>query len=199
MTAPIDLDGPPNCVECGAPMVVTEHGGEGDGGASLWSAACWAGLADDRHPEWVDLSERPTLRKQPGYAALVAEIERLRAERQAILDAGGDSLWAGGAKTLPEAVAGALRALNVALTRSAKEYDQSPAAKVRRDHPHVKVTDAGLVESAVRNAGRCGARMARWAAVKEVFGHGSGVPESLCRACGLGPDEMVGDDGEGEE
>jgi len=198
MNGHLDLDGPPGCIVCGAPMTVTEWPGEADDGAPMFSAVCSAD-SEGAHGEIVDRMVRPTWRTEPGCAALVAEIERLRAERQAILDAGGDPLWAGGAKTLPEAVAGVLHALDVALTRSAKEHDASPAAKVRHDHPHVKVTDADLVDSAVRNAGRCGAKMARWAAVKEVFGHGSGVSESLCRACGLDPDEMVGDDGEGEE
>lgn len=73
--------------------------------------------------------------------------------------------------------------------------EKTPAEKIRDDHPHVKTTDAALVERAVSNAGRCGPRMVRWAAVKEVFGHGSGVSASLCRAFGLDPDEMVGDDG----
>ena len=199
MTATLNLDGPPNCVECGAPMVITEHEGEGDGGASLWSAACWAGLAEDRHPEWVDLTERPTLRDQPGTRALVAEIERLRAERQAILDAGGDFLWSGGATTLPEAVAGVLHALDVALTRSAKEYDASPAAKVRDAHPHFKFTDADLVNAAVNAAGQWFERQPRNGAVADVFVILPIEAATLCRVCGLDPDEMVGDDGEGEE
>ncbi len=231
MTAPLNLDGPPICVECGAPMVVTEHEGEGDGGASLWSAACWAGLADDRHPEWVDLTERPTLRDQPGCAPLVAEIDRLRAEvgrirteylhldrqhrlivdefeaeigsmrieRQAILDAGGDFLWAGGAKTLPEAVAGICHAYTVELDRRERERDQSPAAKVRDTFPHLAFTDADLVRLAVERAWRGEYQWQRWAGVVEIFARGSHVARELCRACGLDPNEMVGDDGDGEE
>lgn len=221
MTAPLNLDGPPICVECGAPMVVTEHVGEGDGGASLWSAACWAGLADDRHPEWVDLTDRPTLRDQPGCAPMVAEIDRLRAEvsradphamtlleqavdrleaeRQAILDAGGDFLWAGGAKTLPEAVAGICHAYTVELDRRERERDQSPAAKVRDVFPHLAFTDSDLVRWAVERAGKGEYRRQRWAVVGEIFTRGSYVAWELCRACGCDPDERVGDDGEGEE
>ena len=199
MTAPLNLDGPPLCVECGAPMVVTEHVGEGDGGASLWSAACLAGLADDRHPEWVDLAERPTLRDQPGCAPLVAEIERLRAERQAILTAGGDLLWAGGAATLPEAVAGICHALTVELYRRERARERSPAAKVRDTFPHLAFTDADLVRWAVERAGKGEYRRQRWAVVGEMFARGSHVARELCRACDLDPDEMVGSDGEGEE
>ena len=35
--------------------------------------------------------------------------------------------------------------------------------------------------------------------VEEALSCGEGVAAALCRACGLDPDEMVGDDGEGEE
>ena len=198
MNKPLDLDGPPNCVECGAPMLVTEHEGEGDGGVSLWSAACWAGLADDRHPEWVDLTARPTLRDQPGTRAMVAEIERLRAERQAVLDAGGDLLWAGGAKTLPEAVAGICHAFTVELDRRERERDQSPAAKVRDILPYFKTTDADLVKQAIERAGKGEYRRRRCTVVGEILTQDEHFAAALCRACGLDPDEMGGD-GEGEE
>jgi hypothetical protein len=144
----------------------------------------------------IDLDGPPAC---PGCAPLVAEIERLRSERQAILDAGGDFIWAGGAKTIPEAVAGALRALDVALTRSAKEHDASPAAKVRHAHPHVKLTDADLVRLAVQSAGRRGEIVLRYAAVTEVFQCNGDVAVVLCGECGLDPHDHVGDDGEGEE
>lgn len=130
--------------------------------------------------------------------ALVVEVERLQAERQAILDAGGDALWAGGATTLPEAVDGVLHALDVALTRSAKESDQSPAAKVRDTVQGSGYTDADLVKRAVKNAGNIGGRRLRWAAVALNFGLGSTSAAALCRACGLDPDERVGDSGEEE-
>ena len=197
MSEPLDLDGPPACPECGALMVVTEHTDEAEDGHPLWSAVCYAG--DGRHPEIVDRIERPTWRTEPGCAPLVAEIERLRAERQAILDAGGELLWAGGAKTIPEAVAGALHVLYVALTRLTKEYDASPAAKVRDVFPHLVFTDADLVRWAVERAGKGEYRRQRWAVVGEIFTRGSHVARELCRACGLDPYEMVGDDGEGEE
>jgi len=178
MSTPLDLDGPPGC----------------------------SADTEGAHGEIVDQMERPTWRTEPGCAELVAEVERLRAEvatlrteRQAILDAGGDFLWAGGAKTLPEAVAGALHALDVALTRSANEYDRSPAAKVRDAVQVCSYTDADLVKRAVENAGSIGGRRLRWAAVALNFGLGSTSASALCRACGLGPDEMVGSDGEGEE
>lgn len=35
MTAPLDLDGPPACPECGAPMTVKEWPGEGPNGAHV--------------------------------------------------------------------------------------------------------------------------------------------------------------------
>jgi len=123
-------------------------------------------------------------------------VDRLEAERQAILDAGGEALWAGGAKTLPEAVAGALHALDVALTRSAKEYDASPAAKVRDTVQVWTYTDADLVRRAVENAGSIGGQRFRRAAVALNLGIGLTSASALCRACGLDPDEMVGDGGE---
>jgi hypothetical protein len=144
----------------------------------------------------IDLDGPPAC---PGCAPLVAEIERLRSERQAILDAGGDFLWAGGANTLPEAVAGALHALDVALTRSAKEYDVSPAAKARGTIPGLALTDADVVRRAVEQAGRLEYPMRRLVAVDAALSCGEVVAAALCRACGLDPDEMVGDDGEGEE
>ena len=197
MSEPLDLDGCPACPECGALMRVAEWPGEGLDGASLWSAACIVG--GDCHWEVLDRTARPTWRTEPGFAPLVAEIERMRAERQAILDAGGELLWAGGAKTIPEAVAGALHVLYVALTRSTKEYDASPAAKVRDVFPHLVFTDADLVRWAVERAGKGEYRRQRWAVVGEIFTRGSHVARELCRACGLDPYEMVGDDGEGEE
>lgn len=124
---------------------------------------------------------------------------QFNAELQAIRDAGGDLLWAGGAKTLPEAVAGICHAYTVELDRRERERDRSPAAKAREAHPHIKYTDADLVTQAVHRAGRGEYRRVRWSVVGEIFTAGSGVAQELCRACGLDPDEMVGDDGEGEE
>lgn len=132
-------------------------------------------------------------------AAVETELERLQVERQAILDAGGDLLWAGGAKTLPEAVGGLCYALTVELLWRERERDKSPAAKAREAHPHIVYTDADLVRRAVSRAGTDGSKRLRWAAVGTVLSVGSGVAQELCRACGLDPDEMVGADGEGEE
>ena len=149
----------------------------------------------------VGIKLRQSIRREPSTDVdeLVAEVERLRAQGQAILAAGGDFLWTGGAATLPETVAGVLHALDVELTRSMRERDQSPAAKVRDAHPHINYTDADLVKRAVERAGRLGPKMARWVPVGAAFSVGSRIAAALCRACGLDPDEMVGDDGEGEE
>lgn len=79
MTQHIDLDGPPACPECGAPMTVTEWPGEADDGAPMFSAVCSADT-EGAHGEIVDRMDRPTWRTEPGCAPLVAEIERLRAD-----------------------------------------------------------------------------------------------------------------------
>lgn len=157
MTQPIDLDGPPACIVCGAPMTVTEWHGEADDGASMFSAACSAD-PEGAHGEIVDRMDRPTWRTEPRCAPLVAEIERLRAEAA-----------------------------------------NGPAAKVRDTFPRLAFTDADLVRWAVERAGKGEYRRQRWAVVGEMFARGSHVARELCRACGLDPDEMVGDDGEGEE
>lgn len=67
------------------------------------------------------LNEEAEIVRAEAPVDLTAEVAQLRAERQAILDAGGDALWAGGAKTIPEAVAGVLHALDVELRRSDRE------------------------------------------------------------------------------
>ena len=177
MSTPLDLDGPPGC----------------------------SADTEGAHGEIVDQMERPTWRTEPGCAELVAEVERLRAEvatlrteRQAILDAGGDFLWAGGATTIPEAVAGALHTLDVALTRSAKERDRSPAAKVRSGIPRTDCTDASLVRAAIFRA-KSDTDVKRWVLVSRIFGTGGEASSLMCQACGLDPEEIVGDDGEGEE
>ena len=54
------------------------------------------------------------------------------------------------------------------------------------------LTDAGLVERAVRNAGRTGLPRPRWAAVRDVFAVGSTSGRLLCRRYSLDPDEDVG-------
>lgn len=233
MTVPLDLDGPPACPECGAPMIVTEWPGEGPDGVSMFSAVCSADTVG-AHGEIVDRDERPTWRTEPGCAPLVAEIERLRsdlslrademdrlcaeldradphamtllqravdrleAERQAILDAGGDLLWAGGATTLPEAVAGALRALDSATRQLVEEYRRSPAAKVRSGIPRTDCTDASLVRAAIFRA-KSDTDVKRWVLVSRIFGTGGEASSLMCQACGLDPEEIVGDDGEGEE
>jgi hypothetical protein len=80
MSLPLNLEGPPDCIVCGAPMTVTEWPGEGPEGAPMFSAVCSADR-EGAHGELVDRLERPTWRNEPpGCAALVAEIERLRAE-----------------------------------------------------------------------------------------------------------------------
>lgn len=53
------------------------------------------------------------------------------------------------------------------------------------------LTDAGLVERAVRNAGRTGPPRPRWAAVRDVFAVGSTSARVLCRRYGLNPDGEV--------
>jgi hypothetical protein len=157
MTQPIDLDGPPACIVCGTPMTVTEWPGEADDGAPMFSAVCSAD-SEGAHGEIVDRMERPTWRTEPGCAALVAEIERLRAE-----------------------------------------VANGPAAKARKTIPGLTLTDADVVRRAVEQAGRLEYPMRRVSAVDAALSCGEGVAAALCRACGLDPDEMVGNDGEGEE
>ena len=131
--------------------------------------------------------------------ALAAEVERLQAERQAVIDVGGDFLWAGGATTLPDAVSGLCRAYTVSLDRAARDRDKSPAAKARDDVAGFAGTDADLVRHAIERAGRGEYRRNRWLVVGEIFGVGGLTSMALCRATSLDPFGMVGDDGEGGE
>ena len=70
---------------------------------------------------------------------------------------------------------------------------------MRLTFPNIAFTDSDLVRWAVERAGKGEYRRQRWAVVGEMFARGSHVARELCRAGGLDPDEMVGDDGEGEE
>jgi hypothetical protein len=198
MSDPIDLSGPPHCVECGTLTIVTEHPGKGKGGSSLWSVRCPDDDSNGYHLEWANLTERLTLRDQPGAQALVAEIERLRSDL-ALRTGEMERLRS----ELDRADPHAMTLLEQAVDRLEAErqavLDASPAAKARDAHPHVKLTDADLVRRAVNRAGKEGPKRLRWAAVGTVLSVGSGVAQELCRACGLDPDEMVGTDGEGEE
>lgn len=54
------------------------------------------------------------------------------------------------------------------------------------------MTDAELLERAVRNAGRYSVEKQRWVAVSHAFGVGSTSARELCRRFGLDPDETVG-------
>lgn len=172
--------------------VATAGDGTEDGEAC--QKAGWSHMA-----EGLIVDEVPPADLATEVERLRAEVATLQAERQAILDAGGDFLWAGGAKTLPEAMAGVLHALDVALTRSMTERDQSPAAKVRDTVQGFTSTDADLVTEAVQAAGRWFQTQPRRNAVVDVFEVSPKEAEALCRACGLDPDEMVGTDREGDK
>lgn len=64
-----------------------------------------------------------------------------------------------------------------------------------------ELTDAELVERAVRQAGAIGFEDPRWVHVKRVFAVGSTTATLLCRRFGLDPDEFIGcpDEEEHEE
>lgn len=53
------------------------------------------------------------------------------------------------------------------------------------------VTDAQLVERAVRAAKPCGGRQIRWGSVKDAFSCGSTLAAHLCKRFGLDPDEYI--------
>lgn len=85
------------------------------------------------------------------------------------------------------------------IERLRAELANRPAAKARETIPSLTLTDADVVRRAVEQAGRLEYPMRRVSAVDAALSCGDGVAAALCRACGLDPDEMVGDDGEGEE
>lgn len=53
-------------------------------------------------------------------------------------------------------------------------------------------SDRDLLTEAIRHVGRGGPKRPRWAAVRDLLGHGSTVSYALCVAAGLDGDEMVG-------
>lgn len=107
------------------------------------------------------------------------------------------AVWTG--EPMAEETNDALTEAFIEIERLRAEVANGPAAKVRHDHPHVKLTDADLVRLAVQSAGRRGEIVLRYAAVTEVFQCNGDVAVVLCGACGLDPHDHVGDDGEGEE
>lgn len=54
-----------------------------------------------------------------------------------------------------------------------------------------EVTDAALVERAVRASRPNGGRQIRWACVKDTFSCGSTLAAHLCRRFGLDPNEYI--------
>lgn len=74
MTAPLDLDAPPPCPECGGTLTEAHQPSAGR------APEVWAYTCQDRICRWdVERDERLTLRTAPWTAALAAEVERLRA------------------------------------------------------------------------------------------------------------------------
>ena len=68
------------------------------------------------------------------------------------------------------------------------------AGKMVETEPNGHLSDADLVERAVRNAGYLitDGEVRRWAAVRDTFAVGSSSAFHLCRRFGLDPDAMVG-------
>ena len=70
---------------------------------------------------------------------------------------------------------------------------------VHAEHPHVFYSDSDLVRRAATSAHRGHGRATRRGHIMDAFGVGSGVADTICRACGMDPDEVVGEDNDNDD
>lgn len=70
---------------------------------------------------------------------------------------------------------------------------------VHAEHPHICYTDSDLVRRAATSAHRGHGRATRRGHIMDAFGVGSGVADTICRACGMDPDEVVGEDNDDDD
>lgn len=144
----------------------------------------------------VDDSPRLTVATAPWTAPVWREVEALRE----LLDNACEAMNGGetGPEQLPELISW-LGAARYRDTERIKELRAKLAAQndpfdlVRAEHPHVTQTSIGLVRHLITCAFYGSRRGPRWSHVGTMFGHGSGVSQALCRACGVDPYEMLGE------
>lgn len=79
------------------------------------------------------------------------------------------------------------------------EAREDPFDAVRAEIPHITATAADAVRHVVLYPPVGNQRGPRWSHVGAALGHGSGVSQALCRACGVDPDEILGSEEDGDD